>query len=120
MRPFPRSLHDRAISGELAAMSSAIEAPGGASAGEDSYRRAQRAARFDPQAIWSTRVPWPGGKAATTGGWASVASLVSLSFCWSGVLAALVSGVDTGAVTGADTAIAETLIENVLGCSGRP
>jgi hypothetical protein len=68
--------------------------------------------RHRDQAIWSIRVPWPGGSAATTGGWASVASSALLSFDGSGVLAALllvaVTGVDFG--RGADVVIAEMLI----------
>jgi hypothetical protein len=65
----------------------------------------------NPQAIWSIRVPWPGGRAATTGGWASVASAL-LSFDGSGVLAALLSVAVTGigVVIWVDDVIAEILI----------
>ena len=73
-----------------------------------------------PQTIWSIRVPWPGGRAATTGGWASVASAL-LSFDVSGVLAAPVSEAVTGfdAVIGADVVIAEMLIGRIPGCCAR-
>jgi hypothetical protein len=74
------------------------------------------------QAIWSIRVPWPGGRAATTGGWASVASSALLSFDVSGVLAAPVSEAVTGfgAVIGADVEIAEMLIARIPGCCAQP
>jgi hypothetical protein len=74
------------------------------------------------QAIWSIRVPWPGGRAATTGGWASVASSAVLSFDVSGVLAALVSEAVTGfgAVIWADVVIAEMLMARIPGCGTQP
>jgi hypothetical protein len=87
------------------------------------FSRAMKAmVTFNVQAIWSIRVPWPGGRAATTGGWASVASSAVLSLDVSGVLVALVSEAVTGfgAVIWADVVIAEMLMVRIPGCCAQP
>jgi hypothetical protein len=102
-----RSRDDRAISGKLAAIVLGRQLAGAMPRSNSSER---------VQTIWSIRVPWPGGRAATTGGGASVASAL-LSFDGSGVLAALASEAVTGfdVVIGADVVIAELLIGRILG-----
>jgi hypothetical protein len=110
MRPFPHRLDDRAISGKLAAAVCGWQVAGATQCLNSGER---------VQTIWSIRVPWPGGRAATSGGEASVASSALLSFDVSGVLgAAAVTGGD--AVMGADVVIAEMLIGRIPGCYARP
>jgi hypothetical protein len=110
MRPFPHHLDDRAISGKLAAAVFRRQVAGAMPCSNSSEC---------VQTIWSIRVPWPGGRAATTGGEVSVASSALLSFDVSGVLgAAAVTGVD--AVMGVDVVIAEMLIGRIPGCYAQP
>jgi hypothetical protein len=58
------------------------------------------------QAIWSTRVPWPGGSGTWTAGCARVATLLSPPFVASDVCGWLTWGV----ATGGDAGMLETLL----------
>jgi hypothetical protein len=62
------------------------------------------------QAIWSIRVPCPGGSAASTVGWGAMASSARPSAFTTGALGALASGM----LTGAGAVTQYILIENIL------
>ena len=64
-----------------------------------------------PQAIWSIRVPCPGGSAASTVGWGAMASSARPSAFTTGVFGALGSGT----LTGAGGVTLEVLIETSSG-----
>jgi hypothetical protein len=67
--------------------------------------------RSAPQAIWSIRVPCPGGRGASTVGWGALASSAPPSGFSTGALGALASEM----LTGAGAVTLETLIETSSG-----
>jgi len=63
------------------------------------------------QTSWSIRIPCPGGRGARTVGWDALASSALPSVLASGVLVSMTSG----AFTGLDAAMLETLLDRIPG-----